>query len=181
MVAQHVTYCRHHNEHLRNALAVIIPESNMGTVALNLALAMKRDIKLPNCMFVTEDSSRPGGEKDLPGSITTRRNKQEMVQLLKSKYLQTATICFHAPFMVSELERSRVNDVQQEIVKQLRGFCKQRRQRHDQEGNLITEIVYTGKPPIGSGDDDYVITLMLAAYHEKRFFLNPRHQPYWFL
>lgn len=179
-MAQHVTYCRQHNEHLRNALAVIIPESNMGTVSLNLALAMKRDVRLPNCMFVMEDSSQKGGEKDLPGSITTKRNKQEMVTLLKTEYLQAGKICFHIPFMVSEVERSRVDNVQQEIVKQVRNFCKQRKQRHDHEGNLVTEIIYTGKPPVGSGDDDYVIALIMGPYHKKRFFLNPRNQPYWF-
>ena len=40
------------------------------------------------------------------------------------------------------------------------------------------EIVFSGKPPIGSGDDDYVITLLMAVYHEERFFQNPRNQVY---
>ena len=79
---------------------------------------------------------------------------------------------------VADVDRCRVPDMKAEVVKQIRGFCKKLKPRINHDGCVDMEIVYSGKPPIGSGDDDYVIVLMMAPYHEDRFFKNPRNRAY---
>lgn len=187
LVAAHVTLCRQRSEHLRNALAVIIPEANLPFASIDMCQALKNQLQLPNCIFVMEDRSQgyasgtsQQAQYDMPGSHTTRAKKAQMMHLLKTRYMQTRRICFHAPFVQADLERCRVPCMKSEIVKQLRGFCQKLVPRVSHDGTIASELVYSGKPPIGSGDDDYVIVLLMAVYQEKRFFENPRNQCYWF-
>ena len=185
MIAAHVTLCRARNQHLRNALAVIIPEANLPFAAVDMCAAMKHQIQLDNHMFVMEDRSQgyrssrsQAPQYDLPGSHTTRAKKAQMMHLITTRYMQPRRICFHQPFMIAEVDRCRVPDLKAEVVKQIRGFCKKLKPRVNHDGCIEQEIVYSGKPPIGSGDDDYVMVLLMAPYHEQRFFENPRNQSY---
>jgi hypothetical protein len=164
---------------LENALAVIIPESNLPFASTEIVNRMK-DLPIDNYLFIREDSSHNGieGRFDLPGSITTRKKKLEMIHILIEEYMKEDNIRFNANFIVSQDEYSCVDDVYSEVVKELRTFCKKKKLRRDPDGSNIFEIVYTGKPPHGS-NDDFVLTLLMLVYQHKRFFDNTNNAKYW--
>jgi hypothetical protein len=146
------------------------------------ATQLKRDlgssgVDLERHIFMYEDS-KGGGIKDLPGSITTHRKKLEMVDIFIKVYLQKNKICFHKPFIVTQ-EVAGIEDVQLEVIKQLRGFKKRRKYKFDSDDQNVCQIIYTGKEPAGK-NDDFVMALLIAVYHHKVFFTDPRYQRFWF-
>ncbi len=180
LLAQHVDHCRHANRHLRSSWAIVIVESNNPGIALNLCLSLARDVKLINCKFVTNCKENAGdAARNMPGSPTTYYNKQNMMHIITTRYMQPGRICFHKPFMQSEHERVRTLDLKGEIVQEHRNFCKQMKECVDRDGNMVMRPVYTGKPPAGAGDDDYVICSLLAAYWHDEFWRNKKYMPYW--
>ena len=58
LIAAHVTLCRSRNQHLRNALAVIIPEANLPFASVDICQALQYQIQLDNHTFVMEDRSQ---------------------------------------------------------------------------------------------------------------------------
>ena len=177
VVYAHVERCRQITA-LKRALAIIVPESNLPFAAVDLQKELKYTLRLENHMFMLEDGGN--GRKDLPGSVTTHTKKLEMVQLLIKHYLQPQRICYHDPFIVVMDEMAGVEDVQLEVTKQLRGFKQKRRYHTDAEENVACQIIYTGKEPVGT-NDDFVMALLIAVYHEKKFREDPRYAPYWHL
>jgi hypothetical protein len=177
VVVSHINRCRE-IKGLRNALAVIIPESNLPFAAVELQRELKQyNPRLENHMFMLEDggSSKSTNVKDLPGSVTTHTKKNEMVHLLINQYLQPKQVCFHKPFLVTMEEDSGVPDsVQLEVTRQLRGFKQKRRYRPDAEDQVKCQIIYTGKEPVGT-NDDFVMALLIAVYYEKKFREDPRY------
>ena len=142
IVASHINKCKKLS-YLKNALPVVIPEANLPTIAQNILYAM-RDLQV-NCVFMNEDDNKGSEQRnDLPGSITTRRNKVEMVLLLVEEYMKKRRLVFNREFIVAEPEYSVVEDVKGEYVKQLRNFCQKRKQKVDRDGTIFFETFYTG-------------------------------------
>lgn len=177
LVVQHVIKCRE-IRHLNYAKVVIIPECNLPHIAQQLQEDIKNVYRLHNHCFMIEDSGKPGA-RDLPGNITTHKSKLEMVHLLKSKYLQTNNIFFYEKFINVRYQDLPFDDIRLEIMTQLRGFRQKRWYRVNAEGNSICEIIYTGKPPTGDGDDDFVMAILIAVYCERKFFDDKRYVSEW--
>jgi len=186
VVKAHVEACRKY-ESMRHCLAVIIPEANLPFVSLELAHKLgPNDPEYPkhflhNHLFMTEDSSgknSTGGRRlDLPGSITTHRNKHQSVNLLIEEYFKPEMILFHEPFVISQKEVTAVENVQLEYVAQIRNFKKQRLQKKDAEGNPINQIIFTGKKT-GGRNDDFVSALQMLPFNKRIFFNDDRYKFY---
>lgn len=129
---------------MKNATTVIIPEANLPTIAQNIVRVM-RDLMVPNCVFMNEDNNKGSKQRnDLPGSITTRANKVEMVNILIEDYMKKHRVVFCRDFLVAEPEYSTVENVKSEYVKQLRNFCRKRKQMNARDGTAYFETFYTG-------------------------------------
>ncbi len=180
VVYAHVAKCRALSA-LAHAKVVIIPESNLPFAAVDLQKELKYGNvelcrpPLYNMLFMMEDGGK--GRKDLPGSVTTHTKKLEMVELLIKQYLRPQRICYHNPFLVVMDDMAGVEDVQLECTKQLRGFKQKRRYRQDADEQVVCQIIYTGKEPVGH-NDDFVMALMIACYHEKKFREDARYHAY---
>jgi hypothetical protein len=178
VVHAHVLKCRELRA-LRHAQAVIIPESNLPFAAVDLQKELKYGNQyrrpLENMLFMMEDGGN--GRKDLPGSVTTHTKKLEMVELLVKQYLRPNRICYHHPFQVVMDDMAGVEDVQLECTKQLRGFKQKRKYRQDADEQVACQIIYTGKEPVGS-NDDFVMALLIACYHEQKFRTDARYHVY---
>lgn len=137
-----------------------------------------RDLQVTRCIFMNEDNN-PGSQyrNDLPGSLTTRTNKPEMVECLIEDYFKKRRIVFHRDFIVAEPEYSTVNDVQGEFVRQLRNFCCKRKECRARDGSTYFEKFYLGK--IGGGNDDFVLALLIGVYMHRQFFSNRKYSLYW--
>jgi hypothetical protein len=117
----------------------------MPTTAMGLLNAMRENFDVPNAMFMTEDNNRGSqAHRDLPGTITTRENKPEMVELLIEEYFKKRRVVFHRHFIVENYEWASVDDVQAEFVKQLRNFQRKRKQCTARDGTGYLETFYTG-------------------------------------
>ena len=167
LIVEHIKKCRL-IKHLQYALAIIIPESNLPFIAMQLQFEIKNRFQLENHYFMMGDSGSGNGMKDLPGSITTHKKKLEMVHMIKENYMKNGRICFNNPFIVTRDDELPFDDLKTEIMKQMRGFRKKRWYKTDTEGNSICQLIYTGKEPIGH-NDDFVMTLLIAVYNEKIF------------
>ena len=175
VVDAHIAACRKLRG-LENAWAIVIPESNMPHMAMALQDALENDYRTPKCVFMMEDSSSTahGARRyDLPGSITTHRNKLESVDLLRDQFLKPERCLFHAQFVVAQQELSMLEDVQAEIVAQLRNFKKVRLARRDRAQADINEVTYTGKKT-GGKNDDFVSTALISVYNRRLFWQDPR-------
>jgi len=96
-------------------------------------------------MFMTEDNNKGSQtRRDLPGTITTRENKPEMVEMLVEEYFKKHRIVFYRNFIVENYEYATVTDVQGEFVKQLRNFQRKRKQCVARDGTGYLETFYTG-------------------------------------
>ena len=176
VIASHIAKCRRLS-FLRQALAIIIPESNLPTIAQHIVHSM-RELNVARCIFMNEDNN-PGSafRNDLPGSITTRSNKPEMVTCLIEDYFKKRRIVFYRDFIVAESDYSVLEDIQGEYVKQLRGFCRKRKECRARDGSTYFETFYLGK--IQGGNDDYVLALLIGVFMRRRFFSNPKYRMYW--
>ena len=176
IIASHIAKCRTIS-FLRNALAVVIVEANMATIAQHIMIAM-RELRVPRCVFMTEDNDKGAAHQyDLPGSLTTRRTKPEMVILLIEDYMKKQKLVFFRDFVVAEWESSVVDDVKAEFVKQMRNFLRKKKATNQRDGSVIFETFYTGKH--NGGTDDFVLTLMIGVYMHQRFFTNEKYRMYW--
>jgi hypothetical protein len=180
VVKAHVEACRR-IEALRYALAIIIPEVNMSFAAHDLQERLRDDYQLHNHMFMMQDSSggKVSGRRclDLPGSVTTERNKRESVELLIG-YFEREDICFHESFVVVQSELGHVENVQLEMVKQLRNFKRELVEKKNSEGAVINQVIFTGKNT-GERNDDFVATLWIKAYNKREFWRDRRYRAYW--
>ena len=142
---------------------------------LNLQETLRRMGCSP--LFMIEDKgSANSKERDLPGTITTRKHKVAMINLLKEKYLKRGNIGFFDAFVTANHERSKFDDIRKEIIEELRRFNRKLIPKLDDERELYYEIIYNGK---GGGNDDYVLALAIGAYWKEIFFTDKRYQTYW--
>lgn len=126
-------------------MAIVIVEANLPTVAEAVRDAMK-DRGTPHVMFMNESTSKESAQaRDLPGSVTTRRNKPEYFRLLIDNYMIPKKLVFYKHFLVAESRLGYINDVRGEYVKQLRNFCQKKVERTDSDGTTFFEIFFYGK------------------------------------
>lgn len=178
IVASHIECCRQASRHLQYAWAVIIPEANLPFASLDMMQVMRSRIQLERYNFVLDDKSSPDGRADLPGSITTHKKKHQMVHLLKESYLKPGRLQFCKQLVVAHPEFSILQDPKAEVIEQLRGFMEKRKYKPMPDGTIWCERFYTGKEPIGH-NDDFVMALLLAVYHHKRFWEDPHNERYY--
>ena len=108
MVASHIKKCREIPA-LTHALAVVIPESNLPVIATGILRGLK-GLALRGCIFMTEEDNKGSSIRyDMPGSITTHKNKPEMVHMLKET-MRAKRVVFYRHFIVAEAEFSAVDD-----------------------------------------------------------------------
>lgn len=177
IIASHIEKCRS-RRFLRNAWAVVIPEANLPTIAQNIMNAV-RELKVPRCIFMTEDNDKGSAyQYDLPGSITTRRSKPQMVTLLIEDYMKKQRLVFYHDFIVAEWEYAVVDNIKNEFIKQMRGFLKKKKAMRQRDGTILYETFYSGKH--NGQNDDFVLTLMIGIFMRERFFKNEKYRPYWY-
>lgn len=114
---------------------------------------------------------------NLPGTLTTRKNKPEMVNMLIEDYFKKNNLVFNDEFIISQQEFSTVDDIQGELIKQLRNFCEKKVAKVSRSGEHYFEITYTGK--IGNGNDDFVSCIMIGVWMYKKFITDYKYKPYW--
>lgn len=174
VVISHINQCRKYTP-LKTAQVVIIPEANLSGHCLNLQETLRRMGHTP--LFMIEDKGSVNSrERDLPGTITTRKHKIAMINLLKEKYLKRGNIGFFHAFVTANHERSKFDDIKKEVIEELRRFNRKLIPKTDDEGELYYEIIYNGK---GGGNDDYVLALAIGVYWKEIFFTDKRYQLYW--
>ena len=177
IIASHIAKCRS-QAFLRNALAIIIPECNMATIAQHIMMSV-RQYEIPQCIFMTEDNNRSSAHQyDLPGSLTTRQNKPVMVTMLIEDYMKKQKLVFYRHFIVAEWEYAVVEDVRAEFVNQMRSFLCKKKAMRQRDGTVLFEKFYSGKH--NGQTDDFVLTLMIGVYMHKLFFLNQKYSMYWY-
>lgn len=118
-------------------------------------------------IFMIEDKASNSLQRDLPGSITTKKRKLDMIDLLKTKYLKPGNIGFFFQFISANQERSRLDDIKVEIIKEMRAFEKKKKLKVNNEGESYYEIFYNGK---SNGEDDYVLATAIGVYWKEVFF-----------
>lgn len=177
LLVEHIYQCRR-IKHLQYAMPVIIPESNLPYIAQQLQMDV-RQMYRESIVFMMEDAgSRTAMQKDLPGSVTTHRKKNEMVINLQNKYLKLGKVLFNTMFINVRFDELPFDDIQVEIMKQLRGFRQKRCYKLDTEGNSVCQLIFTGKAPVGQ-NDDFVMVLLIGCYYQQIFFENPIYRTYW--
>jgi len=103
-----------------------------------------RERNADNCLFMNNDNNKGSQTKyDLPGTITTRTNKIEMVLGLM-KLMKIKKIVFNQDFIVANPEYSTVDNPFDEVVKQLRNFCERKILKVAKDQTIFYEIFYTG-------------------------------------
>lgn len=156
---------------------MVIVEANIITIAEAIRDAM-RDRGTPDVVFMNEVTSRESAQhNDIPGSITTRRNKPEIFRLLIDEYFVQKKIVFYKHFVVAESKFSYVSNVKQEFIKQLRNFCEKKVERTAPDGTTYFELMYTGKN--SNNNDDFVLALGIGVFMHKRFFESDAYRVYW--
>jgi hypothetical protein len=176
VIRDHINACRE-NDALASAKAVIIIEANLPGITWDVQAAVN-SLGVRNKTFLFEDKSSAHSEqRDAPGSMTTRRNKPEMINLLKDKYLKANNIGFYHNFVTANRERAIVDDIQEEIVKELRLFNKRLVIQKARDGSVHNDIYYTGK--LTGGNDDFVMALAMGVYWKEVFFHNEKYRAEW--
>jgi hypothetical protein len=173
VIKKHVLKCRE-NPFLAHAKAVILPESNMGTVAQELDRELKGAYRIENKLVMYEDNANKGGgggiQHDMPGSVTTNRNKIDMVEMLIKYYMKPNKLFFYKDFISAhEGNVESIFNIRKEFVRELRVFSKIKEE-------LPTggcKVSYSGKRI--DSDDDLVITLMLCIFMRRLFFSSDKY------
>ena len=178
IVDAHITACRKIPA-LAHAWAIIIPESNLPHIAEGLRESLKDEYKVPRMVFMMEDGHGQGKRRvfDLPGSMTTERNKREAVDILRDQYLRPEQICFNDPFIWVYPDVRIVPDVKLEIMDHLRNFKKKLLPRKERTTAEISEVTYTGKLS-GNKNDDFVSALLIAVYNKREFWKEANRAKY---
>lgn len=175
MIEIHVKKCKE-IPFLRYALPIIIPESNLVTMAAELQRTLKLNLQM-KCQFMTEDKRKHSMETELPGNVTTHQNKIEMISILINTYLKPGKICLYHNFVVTVSEgeeATQVVDVKKELIRQMRDFAKIKRIKTAGDGSQIATFVYNGKTK--GANDDLVMAILMAGLMCKWFNTLPKYQ-----
>lgn len=163
---------------LRDALIVMIPESNLPVIAVELEKSLRRDFKIQNLTFMTEDKGNDNA-RDMPGSVTTARKKKEMVYIMIHTYMKNYQISFSSDFVWVIKEQQSIESVYDEFIQQLRKFSQKRIvTRNHHENTDQVHFAYSGK--MCGANDDFVMALLIAVYHQRVFFDDEKYQMYRF-
>lgn len=100
-----------------------------------------------------------------------------MIHLLRDKYLKANNIGFYHDFVTANRERAIVDDMQEEMLKELRLFNKRLVIQNNRDGSVHNDIFYTGK--LTGGNDDFVMALAMGVYWKEIFFTNDKYRPEW--
>lgn len=178
VVDAHIRACRQIKA-MAHAWAIVIPESNLPHIAEGLRDALKDEYKVPRLVFMMEDGHGKGKQRvfDLPGSMTTERNKREAVDMLRDQYLKTEAICFNEPFITAYPDYRLTPDIKEEIMDQLRNFKKKLLTRKDRNRADINEVTYTGKLT-GGKNDDFVSAFLIAVHSQAQFWKEANRAKY---
>lgn len=174
MVVRHIERCKE-LPFLQYALPIIIPESNLPLIAMQLQRDLKRDYKV-RWQFMTEDKNKNDLGHTLPGSVTTHTNKLESVNILTQNYLKKNKIVFYQDFVVAASEGAETTsgiNVKKEFERQLRDFARIKKYKDARDGSKYVEFSYHGK---SSGcNDDFVMTLLIAVRMHKIFWEKEKY------
>ena len=168
MVVRHIEACKQ-LPFLEYALPIIIPESNLPLVAMQLQHTLKHDYKF-RCQFMTEDKNKNDPGYNLPGAITTHTNKAESVNILIQNYLKPNKIVFYHDFLVEASESAEATsgiNVKREFERQLREFQRIKKYKDGRDGSKYVDFSYHGK--VSGRNDDFVMTLLIAVRMFKVF------------
>lgn len=175
MIEIHVKKCKE-IRFLQYALPIIIPESNLVTVAAELQRTLKLNLQM-KCQFMTEDKRKHSMETELPGNVTTHQNKIEMISILINTYLKPGKICLYHDFVVTVSEgeeATQVVDVKKELIRQMRDFAKIKRIKTAGDGSPIATFVYNGKTK--GANDDLVMAVLMAGLMRRWFVTKPKYE-----
>jgi hypothetical protein len=154
----------------QHAQAIVNVESNLSGTAIDIARHMAAS-SLSNVAMMREDPVAHAGGEMRPGSRTSVENKPEMVEMLK-KYLDGGRILVHRDFVVSQPEYSRYTDVQEQMIKELRGFTKFTI-LNPRNPAQRARVSYHGK--INGGQDDFVMSLAINIFTHGIFMTDERY------
>jgi len=175
MVVRHIERCKE-LPFLQYALPIIIPESNLPLVAMQLQRTLKHDYKF-RCQFMTEDKNKNDTGYNLPGSITTHTNKLQSVDLLIRQYMKKNKIVFYHDFVVAVSNAAEATsgiNVKKEFERQLRDFARIKKYKTAKDGSPCVDFFYHGK---SSGcNDDFVLTLLIAVRMHKVFWEKEKYE-----
>lgn len=175
MVLRHIAACKQ-IPFLKEALPIIIPESNMPLQALALQRVLKREYKL-KCQFMTEDKNKNAKSKELPGMITTHHNKLKMVELMKQALAKENGIVMYPNFIVAASEGVQATtgiNVRREFELQLREFSCIKQYNTDAAGATYAKFFYHGK--LGGRNDDFVMSTLIGLFMHKLFEESEKYQ-----
>jgi hypothetical protein len=177
IIANHVLECKRRIPRLQRALPVIIPESNLPCMALEIQRTLKMQLNF-ECIFMTEDKRKGQKSGNLPGNITTHRNKEEMVTYFKEKYLATGKIFVRPDFIVASSEGPDVTDgvadVKHEFERQMRDFSRIKRYYRAPDQSTYVRFFHHGK--IDGKNDDFVMALLMAPYMYRIFCASDKYR-----
>lgn len=137
-----------------------------------------KDLELKNISFLNDEYSQSDKNhlkfkmKDLPGSLTTKHTRPEMVRLLKSIF-ENKKIIFYQEFIVSCEAYSNLKiSVKEELINQIKSFVKEKYVSKDPE--IGTLVKYHGK--IRGGNDDFPMAIMINIYKAQKFYILKKVQ-----
>ena len=161
-----------------NAMAVIIPESNLPVIPEELLRAIKNS-QISNCMFMNEneDSSKTGiitALSDLPGSKTHRGNKPTMAKMMETILLKK-NIIFHDHFTVAFPEYSNCGIVKDEMYNEFLNFKREVIQSK-LDPHKGSELKYHGKD--NGNNDDLVMAALIGPYSFRKFLSDDKYKVY---
>ena len=175
LVESHIHACKQ-IPYLKYALPIIIPESNLPTMALELQRTLKHQLHT-TCQFMTEDKRKDSVQSELPGSYTTHTKKIEMVHNIINRYLKPHKIVVNDDFIVTfseSIEATSGIQVKKEMERQMRNFSRIKQYRKHKDCSLYCEFFYNGK---SSGEnDDQVMAIIINALMYKWFMEKDKYK-----
>lgn len=146
----------------------------MGNVAVELDKELKGPYRCEEQLVMYEDNankSHGGGiQHDMPGSVTTNRNKIDMVEMLIKYYMKPNKIFFYKNFISAhEGNVESIFNIRKEFVRELRVFSKIK----EEVNTGGCKVSYSGKRI--DSDDDLVITLLLCIWMQRKFMSDPKY------
>lgn len=173
VIFKHIWACRR-IPGLEQALAIVTVESNQAHIASQVQDRVI-EMGLKKTLFLMEDHRGKGPYRDMPGSVTTEKNKVRSVEALRDLYLKTGNIRFHKHFVTTyweiSLDPNNRLSVRDTLVQHLRNFKMKRIPRKDHGGSIIYELYYSGKWT-GDKNDDFVSGLLITLTAHYVFWLD---------
>ncbi len=151
----------------------MVPECNLPHIAQALRDSVRDDYG-ENYLFMMEDSSdrKQGAIRDMPGSLTSERNKRESAEMLRDLYLKPGLCRLHRPFISTNSAVAVQQDIESLVLGHLANYKLRRILRRDHAGAEVNEIYFTGKLT-GDRNDDFVSALLIAVWNKREFFRDP--------